>query len=66
MALRLRRCPFKQDFAVHGVVLGIEVYIRWERRQAAVAEQDRRNRTVLLGLGITIGLGILTALAVTG
>ena len=46
----------------HNAVL----YARWKQRQAATAERDRRNRTVLLGTGITVGLGLLAGLGVAG
>lgn len=42
------------------------LYARWKQRQAATAERDRRNRTVLLGAGITVGLGLLGGLGIAG
>jgi hypothetical protein len=40
------------------------LYLRWKQRQAAMAEKDRRNRTFLLGLGATVGVGLFTGLGV--
>lgn len=42
------------------------LYTRWVKRQAAIAEHDRRARRFMLGLGITLAVGILAALAVVG
>jgi len=42
------------------------LYLRWRKRQAAIAERDRRNRTFLLGLGATVGGGLLAGLGVAG
>jgi hypothetical protein len=42
------------------------LYARWKQRQAVIAENDRRNRTVLLGVGVTIGVGLLTGIGVAG
>jgi hypothetical protein len=33
--------------------------VRWEQRQAAVADRDRRTRKVLIVLGGTVGVGVL-------
>lgn len=42
------------------------LYARWRQRQAAIAERDRRNRAVALGIGATLGAGLLTGLGVAG
>ncbi len=39
------------------------LYARWRQRHAAQAARDRKARRFLLGLGITVGVGILAALA---
>ena len=38
------------------------LHARWRQRQAAIAERDGRTRKVLLGLGITVGVGVLAGL----
>ena len=42
------------------------LHARWKARQAAIGERDRRTRKVLLGLGITVGVGILAGLTAAG
>lgn len=37
---------------------------RWRQRQARIAEQDRRTRHFLLGLGAVVGTGVLGGMAV--
>jgi fatty acid desaturase len=39
-------------------------YQSWRRRQAEIAEQDRRTRHFLLGLGAVVGTGVLIGAAV--
>jgi hypothetical protein len=43
-----------------------EQYARWQARQLAQAERDRKVRRFLLGLGLSIGTGLLAGLVVAG
>jgi hypothetical protein len=42
------------------------LYVRWKARQAAIAEHDRRVRRFMLGLGATVGVGVVGGLVVAG
>ena len=42
------------------------VYVRWAKRQAAIAEHDRKVRRFWLGFGAVIGTAVLAAVAVAG
>jgi hypothetical protein len=42
------------------------LYARRMHQRAAIAERDRRRRTVLLGLGATLGVGLLAGIGVAG
>jgi hypothetical protein len=41
-------------------------YARWAKRQAELAERDRKVRRFWLGFGAVIGLAVLAALALAG
>ncbi len=42
------------------------LYARWEARQAAIAERDRKVRRFWLGFGAVVGTAVLAGLAVAG
>jgi F0F1-type ATP synthase assembly protein I len=41
-------------------------YTAWRQRQDELAERDRKVRRFLLGLGLSIGTGLLTGVGVAG
>jgi hypothetical protein len=43
-----------------------EQYARWQARQLAQAERDRKVRRFLLGAGLAVGTGLMVGLAVAG
>ena len=43
-----------------------EQYARWQARQLAQAERDRRVRRFLLGFGLAVGTGLLAGIAISG
>jgi hypothetical protein len=43
-----------------------EQYARWEARQLAIAERDRKVRRFMLGFGAVVGTGFLAGLGVVG
>ena len=43
-----------------------QLYARWAKRQAAIAERDRKVRRFWLGFGAIIALAVLATLAIAG
>ena len=43
-----------------------ERYDRWRVRQMEIAERDRKVRRFLLGLGLSVGTGVLAGVGVAG